>query len=481
MTKEQDDSREQNSDNFEEMLEQSMNRSDDFSIGGIVDGKVVHISGGNVFVDILGKSEAVIDIGEFRNNDGTVSVNIGDPIQAYVVSVSGGEIHLTSGIGKGTASTTLMEIAYRESFPVHGTVLSAVKGGYAVSVGGIRCFCPISQIDQRPSADPNALLNKSFLFKIIEIKERGKDIILSRTVLLKERRSQAEDNLKKSLKEGDIVSGSVAGIRDFGIFIDIGGIEALVPKSEISWSRFADLTVFKEGDPVKAAVKSIDWSAKRITLSIKDLSPSPWEHVDKYEVGQTISGQVANIIKNGAFVEIEPGIDGFIPVSRMSLVKKISRPEEAVSPGSRVKAKIISIRRDEKKISLELIPDGPDPWTESGSLTESQTVTVESAEQSGLQVRLANGMRGFIPRRELAIKSESDIQKRYAPGSQIRAAILKMEQEGRKLILSETRALKIEEMNDYENFVKKEASSQSTSLGAIFKDKFKDIQNKMDK
>ncbi len=481
MDQEQNNNLEKNADNFEELLEQSLNRRDDFAIGATVDGRVVYISGASVFVDILGKSEAVIDISEFRNGDGTASVVVGDTIHAYVVSTSGGEIHLTSGIGKSATSPALLEIAYRESIPVYGTVLASVKGGFSISVGGIRCFCPISQIDTRPSADPNALLHKSFLFRIIELKEKGKDVILSRTVLLKEKRSQAEQSLKKTLKEGDIVSGAVASVRDFGLFIDIGGLEALVPKSEISWGRFADLGAFKEGDMVKAAVKSIDWNAKRISLSIKDLTPSPWDHADKYEVGQIVSGQVANIIKNGAFIELEPGIDGFIPVSRMSLVRKVNRPEEAVSPGTQIKARIISIRRDEKKISLELIPDEPDPWTGAEELSESQLVTVESAEQNGLQVRLASGIRGFIPRRELAIKAETDVQKRYALGSQIKAAILKMEQDNRKLILSETRAAKIEEMKDYESFVKKEAPSQSTTLGSIFKDKFLDIRNKMDK
>jgi len=481
MTTEQNNIHDNDSENFEEMLEHSMNRRDDFTLGNRVDGTVVFITGESVFVDILGKSEAVIDISEFRNNDGSVSVRVGDAIHAYVVSLSSGEIHLTTSIGKGATSTAIMEIAYRESIPVYGTVLAAIKGGFSISVGGIRCFCPVSQIDSRPSSDHNALLNRSFLFLIIEFKESGKNIILSRNVLQKEQRNQAEESLKKSMKVGDTVSGTVSGIRDFGIFIDIGGIEALVPKSELSWSRFADTGAFIEGEKMNAAVKSIDWNAKRITLSIKDLVPSPWEHIGTYELGQTISGRVVNIIKNGAFVEIEPGIDGFIPVSRMSQVKKLNKPEEAVSVGARVKAKIISIRQEEKKISLELIPDEPDPWNESGELADSHMVTVESVEQSGLQVRLSNGMLGFIPRRELTVKNESEIPKRYTAGTQIHAATLKIDQESRKLILSETQALKMEELKDYENFIKKETSSQTATLGAMFKDTFKDIRNKMDK
>ncbi|OHD71514.1 MAG: hypothetical protein A2W19_16030 [Spirochaetes bacterium RBG_16_49_21] len=367
MSTEQNHTEDTNGENFEEMLEHSMSRRDDFTVGTRVEGTVVYITGESVFVDILGKSEAVVDIGEFRSAGGEVTAGVGDAIQAFIVSLAGGEIHLTTGIGRGATSPAIMEMAFRESIPVYGTVRGVVKGGYSISVGGIKCFCPFSQIDSRPPSDYNAVLNKSFTFKILEYTERGKNIILSRSILLEEKRKQALDSLKKNLKQGDAVSGIVTGVRDFGVFVDIGGAEALIPKSELSRSRFDDTGAFREGEPVRASVKSIDWASKRITLSIKDLLPDPWEHIDNYEVGQTITGQVVNIIKNGAFVEIEPGMDGFIHVSRMSHVDKIRKPEEAVALGSRVKAAITGINPGEHKISLELVPDEPELWKEKPS------------------------------------------------------------------------------------------------------------------
>ncbi|MBN1496643.1 MAG: S1 RNA-binding domain-containing protein [Spirochaetes bacterium] len=482
MTTEHDYSEETSTENFEEMLEESLNRRDDFAVGTKVEGRVVHTTDEYVFVDISGKSEAVIGAAEFRDDDGSLTVKAGDAVTGYVVSRTGGEIHLTTSIGRGSMNPGLLQMAYRESIPVYGTVQSTVKGGYSISIGGTRCFCPISQIDLRPPADPKALINRSFLFKIIEYKERGRNIIVSRSALQEEQRRQTEEQLKATLKPGDRITGTVSGIRDFGIFVDIGGMEALVPRSEISRSRVSDTGDFSIGAGVEAAVKSIDWESKRLTLSIKDLTPDPWEHISDYEPGQTVAGQVINIIKNGAFVEIEPGLDGFLHVSRMSFLKKITRPEEAVSQGSRVNVRIVSLNPAEKKLSLELVPNEPDPWKDPGTglAGQIQTVTVEDVKPAGLNVRLANGMLGFIPRGELRTKSEAEIQKKYAEGDTLQVSVLRIEQDNRKLIMSETEALRMEERSDYENFIKKDASSKSTTLGSLLKNKFDDIQKKMD-
>ncbi len=483
MAREHEHSEENNNENFEQMLEQSLNRRDDFAIGTRVEGNVVYISDEFVFVDISGKSEAVIAAAEFRNDDGSLSVKAGDAITGYVVSRTGGEIHLTTSIGRGSMNPGLLQMAFREMIPVYGTVLDTVKGGYSISVGGTRCFCPVSQIDLRAPSDPKTLVNKSFLFKIIEFKERGRNIIVSRSALLEEQRSQTEEQLKATLKPGDRLTGTVSNVRDFGIFVDIGGMEALIPKSELSRSRNADTGAYSIGTKIEAAVKSIDWDSRRLTLSVKDLMPEPWDHIADYEAGQTVAGQVVNIIKNGAFVEIEPGLDGFLHISRMSFLKKIARPEEAVTQGGRVNVRIVSINPGEKKISLELVPNEPDPWKDSGAgLAEQvQTVTVEDVKPAGLNVRLANGMLGFIPRGELKSKSEADILKKYAEGDQLRVSVLRFEQENRKLIMSETDALRMEERSDYENFIRKDASSNPTSLGSLLKNKFDDIQKKMEK
>lgn len=482
MSTEHDLNEEPLEENFEEMLERSMNRRDDFAVGTHVRGSVVHTTGEMVFVDISGKSEAVIPTEEFRNDDGTLSVAIGDEIEAYVVSTSRGEIRLTSGIGKSQAGSALLQLAYREGIPVYGTIQEAVKGGYSVSVGGTRCFCPLSHVDTRAPSDPSSMVNRSFQFKIIEHKERGRNIILSRTALLEEKRKETEETLRETLKPGDVISGTVSGVRDFGVFVDIGGLEALIPKSELSWSRRADAGAMRPGDRVEAAVKNVDWDTRRISLSMKDLAPDPWSRIDRYGEGQTITGRVVNLIKSGAFVEIEPGLDGFMHISRMSHVRKINSPEEAVSRDEEVKARILSINPGERKISLELIPDEDNPWESGGDdmARTLQEVTIEEVVPAGIGVRLENGMRGFIPRGELKAKGDQDIMRQYAVGDRIRAAVLRVEQENRKCILSEREALRIEERQVYESFKKKEESSRSASLGNLLKKNFDDIQKKIE-
>ncbi len=482
MNTEHDQNEERFEENFEEMLEQSMNRRDDFDVGTKVRGSVVHSTEELVFVDISGKSEAVIPTEEFRSDDGTLSIGVGDAIEAYVVSTSRGEIRLTSGIGKSHAGPALIQLAYREGIPVFGTIQGTVKGGYSVSVGGTRCFCPFSQVDTRAPSDPSSLVNRSFQFKIIEHRERGRNIILSRTALLEEKRKETEETLRETLKPGDVISGTVSVVRDFGVFVDIGGMEALIPKSELSWSRRADTGALRPGDSVKAAVKNVDWESKKISLSVKDLAPDPWSRVDRYEEGQTITGRVVNMIKSGAFVEIEPGVDGFIHVSRMSHVRKVNSPEEAVSRDAEVTARILSINAGERKISLELIPDEHNPWDGgTGDMAKTlQEVTIEEVVPAGVGVRLENGMRGFVPRGELTAKGDQDIMKLYTAGNRMRAAVLRVEPENRKCILSEREALRIEERQVYESFIKKEGASRSTSLGNLLKKNFDDIQKKIE-
>lgn len=465
--------------NFEEMLEASLNRSDDFTVGDSVTGTIVQIDDDTVFVDISGKSEAVMDIAEFRDKNNNLEVNIGDSIEAFIVSTSHGEIQLTRTMGRGKINQELLSTAYAEHLPVHGTVTGVVKGGYAVSLSGIRCFCPFSQIDIKSPENPEDLINQSFEFAIIEYKENGKNIILSRRNLLESIIKEQEVKLKESLNTGDIVSGPVSSIQKFGIFVDLGGIEALVPRSELSLSRLVPPDDFKEGDTVSAMVKSIDWKEKRITLSIKDMSSNPWDTVSRYKPGDTVTGKVTNLIKSGAFIEIEPGLEGLLHISRMNLVQKVSRPEDIVSVGDTIEVIINDIKPAERKMSLDMAHHGKDPWSEQADdFSEDHTGTIETIKPQGINVRLSNGMLGFIPRGELA---SADIEKNYSIGSEIQTSLVRMERDQKNLILSEKKFIERAEKKDYNRFIEKHASEGGSTLGALFKDKFNELQKNIEK
>lgn len=472
----------QDENEFRELLDQSLPKRDNFSVGDKVSGIAAFITKDTVFVDISGKSEAIMERSELLDESGGLTVKVGDRITAFVVSTAGGEITISKSIGKGQAGQRHLELAHENEIPVIGLVTGEVKGGYSVSISGIKCFCPFSHFDIRPVGDVSKNFNKNFEFKIIQYTERGRNIILSRRELLEEVQRSREDELKKSLREGDTIEGTIISVRDFGIFVDLGGIEALIPRSEISWSRSPDMSEYPVGKKISAKVLTIDWTAKKLSLSLKAAAIDPWSNNLKYERGMTASGRITNIIKSGAFVELEPGIEGFIHVSRMSYTKKTSRPEEAVTIGENVTVRIAEINTDEKKMSLELLTGEGDPWSTADeiSLDSAMTATVEASVPAGIRVRLANGMLGFIPNRELLSGEKSDSSKKYQTGGEVKVCVKEIDAAKKNLILSERDAAGMEERKEFQKYSGAAASTAESSLGFLFKSQFEDIKKKID-
>jgi len=469
-------------EDFEKMLEQSLNVSDNFIPGDSVTGTIVSISGEFAFIDINGKSEAIMETRELMDDKGGLIYKKGDSINAFVVSLQGGEIRLTSRLGKGAVNTGLLEIAYKNSYPVEGKVTGTTKGGYTVSVSDTNCFCPFSQIDLKASENNAEYIDKTFPFKIIQYSERGRNIVLSRRALQEEKRRENEALLKDSLKIGDMITGTVISLQNFGIFVDIGGVEALVPKSEISRSRTTEISTFAAGQTVTAKVIDLDWEGNRITLSIKQTLPEPWDGIDRYSENDTLNGRIMKIIKSGAFVELEPGLEGFIHVSRMSYTKQVKSPEEAVKTGDLVQVKIISINKDEKRIGLQLVTGEADPWQlpENELTGKTHIGIIEFVKGNGANVRLENGMLGYIPRDKLAAR-QTDIQKDFPVGSEIKVVVEEFDRNNKKLILSAIGALRKEELIELQEYQKNNAPQGGSSLGNLFKDKFDDLQKKINK
>lgn len=468
-------------DDFSRLLEQSSDRRDNFSTGDRVEGRIVFITKDTIFVDITGKSEALMDSSDLMDNEGKLTVKNGDMVTAFVVSTAGGEIKISTKIGKGQAGLRQLELAYENKIPVTGIITSLIKGGYSVTVAGNRCFCPFSQFDLRSVPQPEVYLNKNMEFQILQYGERGRNIVLSRRALLEEEQEKNEVRLKDELLPGVKISGRIKSIREFGIFVDLGGAEALVPKSEISWSRNPDMSQFKEGDRLNVSIVSADWNSKKINASIKDTLPDPWSEISQLKPGDTVDGRVVNIIKSGAFIELKPGIEGFLHVSKMSYTKRINKPEDAVQLNSNAEVKISEIDPVQRKISLELVTGEVDPWSSISGLADDsiKTVKVETVVPAGLRVRLDNGMEGFIPKREL-IHGKSDINSKYPAGTEFKAAVIEFNKTDKNLILSESAAEKLEERMDYEKFIKGSDSGAGSNLGAQFKNQFAQIQKKID-
>ena len=468
--------------NFEEMLEDSLNRSDNFETGDKVSGTIIEIGNEYIFVDISGKSEAIIPTAEFQDKDDNITVNKGDSLEAYVVSVSRDEITLTQNIGKGKVSPEILEIAYNNNFSVEGLVKQETKGGYTIMLSETRAFCPYSQIDVKKLSDPNSVIGKKLTFKITKYAEKGRNIVLSRRELLEVEINIKKDVLKSKLKLGDTVSGTISSEKDFGLFVNLDGIEALVPKSEISWSRHSK-TSLKIGDNVEAKVIELNWEKNRIALSIKQLAPEPWSTIDKISENDKLDGKVVNIIKSGAFIEIIEGIEGFVHISKLSYTKRINNVEDVLSKGDNVSVKVLSIDKENKRISLELLTTEVDPWSLNDTTQDDKihTGTVEIVHTGGINIRLENGMLGYIPGKELKAEKGSDLQKTYKVGNKLKVAIIDINTGKRDLILSEVAAINIEEKKEISQYLQTETESSGSSLGALFGDKFKNIKTDIEK
>ncbi|MCX8124686.1 MAG: S1 RNA-binding domain-containing protein [Spirochaetes bacterium] len=466
-------------ENFSQLLEQSFIKSDNFAVGDSVKGKVILITGDSIFVDIQSKSEAVIDIKEFIDDKGNHSLKVGDTITAYIAAIKRGEIVLTSTIGKGIVSPELLHTAYRNQLPVFGTVKHTTNGGFIVSIGGIQAFCPLSQIDTKV-VETESYLNKSFEFAIMRYEQQGKNIILSRRSLLEKIKEETIEKLKLQLKVGDIVQATVVQVLDAGLLASVQSLDAFVPKSELSHSRKPNLNQFETGQTITAKIIDIDWNKAKMTLSIKQTLPQPWDYVNKFEVGGIYTGAIAKIIKSGAFVELSNGLEGFIPVSRMSYVKKIHDPHEVCNEGDSVQVKIIDIDHANKKIALELITGEENPWLAANdSLRDAvHNATIEEITAKGLVVVLPNQMRAFVPREYCAVEKNAELAKSYQAGNTIKVAVVTVNADDRRCIASEKKAQEIEERLSYEQFMASQSSRGSSAFGQLLKQKYEELQKK---
>lgn len=322
--------------------------------GDRVEATVAGISGENVFLDAGGKSEGVLAAAELRDEAGELTVAVGDRVKVFFLAARGGEMVFTTRLGSGQASSRELEEAFQSGIPVEGKVTGEVKGGFSVSIAGQRGFCPYSQMDVRKVENPEDYLEKSFAFKVIEFGNQGRNIILSARAVQEEQRQQEREQLKERLTEGMQVSGTVTSIRDFGAFVDIGGIDGLIPLSELAWGQTERVEdVLSRGQQVSVVIKRLDWDKDRISLSLKETTENPWDRVaTRYPVGSLHQGRVSRLAAFGAFVTLEPGIDGLVHISKIGAGRRIHHPREVLEAGQELTVKIESIDADQKRISL---------------------------------------------------------------------------------------------------------------------------------
>ena len=359
MTKEnfEENENKENNEDFASLYEDSLSGMDSLEPGQQIETTIVSISGDSIFLELSGKSEGILDRAELADSEGNVSVQEGDKIKAFYLYSKNGEMHFTTKISGDKAGNAVLEQAFESKIPVEGIVEKEIKGGFEVKIGETRAFCPYSQMGLKRIENPQEYIGKQLTFKILEYSENGRNILVSNRVILEEEQQQRVEELKKTLQENTVVTGTIKSVQDFGAFVDIGGVQALLPISEISRSRVDDIhAVFSEGQEIEASIIKLDWRNERITLSMKALLPDPWDEAPtKYPVGSKHTGEVVRITNFGAFVTLEPGLDGLLHISELKTDSRQTNPQDIVKQGQKITVEIKSVDTERKRISLKRV------------------------------------------------------------------------------------------------------------------------------
>jgi len=345
---------------FAELFEQTPVRQDFLKPGQKVEVKIVKITNDWIFLDLGGKSEGYLDRKELADEEGTVAVKEGDVLTAYFLSSRHNEKLFTTRIGAGDSARQYLEEIWQSGIPVEGMVEKEIKGGYDIKLpGGMRGFCPFSQMGLGRMDKGQDFLGRTMAFQIVEYSERGRNIILSNRAIREAERKKEEEALKETLREGMVVSGTVVSLRDFGAFVDIGGVQGLLPVSEIGWERVTDINErLTVGQVLEVAITKLDWENGRISLSLKSTLADPWDEVrSTYPEGTIQRGTVVRLTPFGAFVNLGPGVDGLLHVSKLGKGKRIAHPRDAVREGDSLEVRIDAIDGERKRISLSLATD----------------------------------------------------------------------------------------------------------------------------
>lgn len=350
-------------EDFASLYEKSFTGMSTYKSGQVLETQVLSISKDTVFIQLNGKSEGLVAKDELTDKEGNLTVKVGDPLRVFFLRADHGEMLFTTKISGESAGPALLEQAFNQKIPVEGLVEKEIKGGFEIKIGEFRAFCPFSQMGQKRSDNAAEYIGKNMTFKIQEYKENGRKIVVSNRVIHEEARQENLEALKQSLKVGMVVKGTVKSLQDFGAFVDLNGVQALLPVSEIGRTRVADIkSVLQVGQEIEASILKIDWQNERISLSMKSLLADPWDlAASKYPEGSKHTGKVVRLTDFGAFVALEPGIDGLVHISELRVSNKYDNSNEiSVKMGQTLSVKILSVDKNARRISLKLAASAED-------------------------------------------------------------------------------------------------------------------------
>jgi small subunit ribosomal protein S1 len=410
--------------------------------GTILTGKVLAIKSDGVIVDISYKSEGFIRIDEFTPEELQV-LKPGDPIEVYVENVRDAEgvVRLSKDRATKIKTWDVLEAAVQEERAVEGTITEKTKGGLTVDIAGVKAFLPGSQVDIKITKDLDSLIGQRMSFRILKINTKRSNVIISRRAILEEERNRKKGEIIGTIKEGALLEGTVKNITDYGVFVDLGGIDGLLHISDISWGRINHPSeFFAVGDQIEVLVLKYDEANERVTLGYKQRRPDPWADVyEKYPVGQKIKGKVVSITDYGAFIELEEGLEGLVHISEIDWGPRLKHPSKYLSIGETVEALVLKADKEERKLSLSIKQTKPSPWeiiSQRYQLGQRITGKVKSLTDFGAFIGLPEGVDGLIHISDLSwtkhIRHPSELLKK---GQKVDAVILSIDPEHEKMAL----------------------------------------------
>jgi len=436
--------------------------------GELLRGTIVSISGDDAYISYGGPSEAVMETAELEGLD------IGDSIEATVVK-TGAEIRVSRKLIKGKASLDQLRAAFENRLPVEGKVTGRNKGGFEVNVSGLRAFCPLSQIALGKIDNPDAFLNQVLEFRVTELSEDGRRIVVSRAVMLKEVAAERAAETRARIVPGAELSGRVKTLTPFGAFVDLGGVDGLLHVSEMSRRRVTDpKEVVQIGQEVRVKVIKIENDGKRISLSMKDQEPDPWSDVaERYAPGTQFTGRIVRSTDFGYFIEVEPGVDGLVHVSQLPHGVKPGDPEVAI--GTHVQGWIREVDSSKKRLSLSLRAVAvSDPWetaTHKYSIGRVVEGTVDHGAAPGIFIELEPGLTGLIPNSEISVPPGGDPSQAHLPGEKLMVRIMSIDPSRKRISLSHEAAKAAAEREEYTKFMdeRNDESAGESAMALAFR------------
>ena len=426
-------------ENLMEMYEESFKR---FAEGEVVNGRIISIDKDHVLVDIGYKSEGQIRINEFKDETGELKAEVGDAVEVMVEWWDDENEVVVLSKEKAEKVKVWEEIkeAFDNDSTIEGTITSRVKGGFSVDIG-VQAFLPGSQADLRPIRNLDEMVGKTFEFKILKYNRKRSNIVLSRRVILEAEREAKRSATLASICEGKVVDGVVKNITEYGVFVDLGGVDGLLHITDISWGRVKHPSdMFTIGDEIKVKILNLDLEKERVSLGMKQLTPDPWTTAaDNYPIGSRVTGRVVSLTDYGAFVELEEGIEGLIHVSEMSWTRKIRHPSKVVAVGDEVEAVVLDIKPDARRISLGMKQARPNPWdviNEKYPVGTTIEGKIKNITDFGLFIGIDEGIDGLVHISDLSwtkrIKHPSEL---YKKGDVVQAVVLDIDKKSERFSL----------------------------------------------